>query len=265
MSFFAGYLLAGSVIFGSVLVMSRIVVAQDLAAAGAHATTATVSNLGFLGPPLMVAFFGDRAAGPLAMAIVAEVMVLLSAGSIIMGASRGDRRKAGSAAVVRAAVSNPVLAAIVLGAGLAAAGVMTPRPLDRLLAFLGAAAAPTALFALGGALAVQRVDRTTAFAATGLAAAKLVVYPALVWWVLGCLLRLAPFWVQSGVMIASLPSAASNFVVAERYQADAERVSAAIVLSTIASVGVVPFAAWLTQRIDTESLRAALGCLSGHA
>jgi predicted permease len=46
--------------------------------------------------------------------------------------------------------------------------------------------------------------------------------------------------VQSGVLIASLPSAGSNYVIAERYQADAERVSAAIVLSTVVSVVGVP-------------------------
>jgi predicted permease len=36
----------------------------------------------------MVAFFGSRSAGPLAMAILAEVMVLLSLGGAIMGSSR---------------------------------------------------------------------------------------------------------------------------------------------------------------------------------
>jgi hypothetical protein len=89
------------------------------------------------------------------------------------------------------------------------------------------------------------MDRATAFTATGVTVAKLIVYPALVGCVLAWLLRLAPFWVQSGVLIASLPSAGSNYVIAERYQADAERVSAAIVLSTVVSVVGVPFVAWL--------------------
>jgi malonate transporter and related proteins len=244
--FSGGYPIAGGASFALVFAVSRVFGGQRPAVAGAHATTATVSNLGFLGPPLMLAFFGERGAGPLAMAIVAEVMVLLSLGSIIMGTSRGAQPKVGSV-VLRGALSNPLIAAIVMGAGFAAAGVVVPRPLDRFLAFLGASAAPTALFALGGTLALQRIDRATALVATGITAAKLVVYPAVVWCVLGWLLRLAPFWVQSGVLIASLPSAGSNFVVAERYQADTERVSAAIVLSTIVSVGVVPFAAWLVM------------------
>jgi len=244
LAFYSGYLLAGSVIFGLVLLMSLAVGRHDLSAAGAHATAATVSNLGFLGSPVILTFFGERGAGPLTMSIVAEVMVLLSVGSIIMGASRSDHRRFRST-ILRGALLNPVLAAIVLGAGVAAAGLLVPKALDRFLIFFGAAAAPTALFALGGALAFQRLDRATAFTATGITVAKLIVYPALVWCVLAWLLRLAPFWVQSGVLIASLPSASSNYVIAERYQADAEQVSAAIVLSSVVSVVGVPVVAWL--------------------
>jgi len=165
-------------------------------------------------------------------------------GSIIMGASGSGHQRFRSA-ILRGALLNPVLAAIVLGAGVAAAGLPVPRALDRFLIFLGAAAAPTALFALGGALAFQRMNRATAFIATSVTVAKVIVYPALVWCALAWLLRLAPFWVQSGVLIASLPSAGSNYVVAERYQADAERVSAAIVVSTAVSVVGIPFVAWL--------------------
>ena len=60
--------------------LSRLLSHHAAATAAAHATTGTVSNLGFLGPPLVLAIFGARGAGPLAMAILAEVMVLLSVG-----------------------------------------------------------------------------------------------------------------------------------------------------------------------------------------
>jgi predicted permease len=245
-AFYGGYFISGSVIFGLTLLMSLALGRQDLSTAGAHATAASVSNLGFLGPPIMLAFFGERGAGPLTMSIVAAVMVLLSVGTILMGASHKGPQRFRSV-ILRGALLNPLLAAIVLGAGVAAGGLVIPGALDRFLIFLGAAAAPTALFALGGALAFQRIDRATASAATSVTVAKLVAYPALVWWVLGGLLGLAPFWVQSGVLLASLPSAGSNYVVAKRYQADAERVSAAIVLSTVVSVVEVPFVAWLLK------------------
>lgn len=243
-TFYGGYLASGSLVFALVFGLSYSLGRQTASTAGARATTASVSNLGFLGPPLMLALLGERSAGPLAMAILAEVMVLLSVGSAIMGASRGEGSNL-ARLVLRGAVLNPVVSAITLGAGIAAVGLRLPLPLDRFIGALGSSAGPTALFALGGALAQQRIDRTTALAAAGVTATKLIVYPALVWYVLAHLLHVDLFWIKAGVLLASLPSAGSNFVVAQRYEADTDRVSAGIVLSTTASALTFPIAAWL--------------------
>jgi malonate transporter and related proteins len=245
--FYAGYLASGLVVFVLVLGVSRLIAGSIVAAAGAHATTATVSNLGFLGPPLMLAFFGERGAGPLAMAILAEIMVLLSIGGVLMGAN-GDVRRGIGSQILRGTVFNPVVGAIVLGALLASTVLALPEPVARFLAFLGGAAGPTALFALGGALALQRLDRGTAFAACLISLVKLVVYPLFTWLVLGHVMTLERFWVQAGVLIACLPSAGNIYVLAQRYDADPHRVSASVLLSTLVSVVTFPCAAWFVLR-----------------
>ena len=245
LSFYGGYLLSGSVVFALAFALSRIVDRRTVAAAGARSTAATVSNLGFLGPPLMLTFFGERGAGPLAMAILAEIMVLLSVGAVIMSTARDGSRTGIGSLLLRGTVLNPVVMAILLGVALAATGTALPTPADRFLGFLGNAAGPTALFALGGALALQHIDRGTVVAAAGIATAKLLAYPALAWWVLGHLLHVEPFWVQSGVLMAALPTAGNVYVVAQRYRADADQVSAAVLLSTLASIATVPLAATL--------------------
>ena len=241
--FYTGYLASGAIIFVLVLGTSRVVAARDLSTA-AHATTATVSNLGFLGPPLMLAFFGERGAGPLAMAILAEVMVLLSVGSVLMGANGGPKRGIGSL-ILRGTMFNPIVVAIVLGAALAGTGLALPEAITRFLGFLGGAAGPAALFALGGALALQRLDRRTAVAACLITVAKLAVYPMVVWLILGRMMQLDAFWVNVGVLIACLPSAGNIYVLAQRYDTDPQQVSAAILLSTIVSVASFPCVAWL--------------------
>jgi malonate transporter len=246
-AFYGGYLASGGLLFAVVFGLSRILGGSGTAAAGAHATASTVSNLGFLGPPLVLAFLGERGAGPLAMAILAEIMVLLSVGTAFMSGSRDGGVGVGSA-VLRTTALNPVLVAIVLGAAVAATGASPPAPLDRVLGFLGGAAAPTALFALGGALALQRMDRATALSAAAITVAKLVACPLLAWFVLARVLRVEPFWVQAGVLLAALPPAGNVYVVAQRYAADADRISAAIVLSTTVSAVTVPVAAWLIMR-----------------
>lgn len=245
--FFAGYLASGCLMFGLVFVISHRLQRQDPPTAGARATTATVSNLGFLGPPIVLAFFGQHGAGPLAMAIVCEVMILMSLGAVIMAGAENGPSQAG-ALILRSIVYNPVVAAIGAGGILAASGIALPPPLNSFLAFLGASAAPTALFAVGGALATQRIDRMTGSTAAGVTLIKLVVYPLTVWFLLACVLRLEPFWIGTGVLMASLPSAGSNYVLAQRYAADAKRVSAGIVLSTIVSVVTVPWVGWLMVR-----------------
>lgn len=242
-AFYAGYLASGVAVFMVVLGVSRLSAVSTVAASGAYATTATVSNLGFLGPPLMLAFFGERGAGPLAMAILAEIMVLLSLGGLFMAANGDDKRGVGTQ-ILRGTVFNPVVAAIVVGAALAGVGLVLPEPVIRFLAFLGGAAGPTALFALGGALALQRLDRGTAVAACLISFVKLVVYPVFVWVVLSRVMALEPFWVHAGVLIACLPSAGNIYVLAQRYDADPHRVSAAILLSTFVSVVTFPWAAW---------------------
>jgi predicted permease len=230
--FYTGYLASGAIIFVLVLGSSRVVAARDLSTAAAHATTATVSNLGFLGPPLMLAFFGERGAGPLAMAILAEVMVLLSVGSVLMGANGGPKRGIGSL-ILRGTMFNPIVVAIVLGAALAGTGLALPEAITRFLGFLG------------GALALQRLDRRTAVAACMITVAKLAVYPMLVWLILGRMMQLDAFWVNVGVLIACLPSAGNIYVLAQRHDADPQQVSAAILLSTIVSVASFPCVAWL--------------------
>lgn len=244
--FYTGYLASGAIIFVLVLGTSRVVAARDLSSAAAHATTATVSNLGFLGPPLMLAFFGERGAGRLAMAILAEVMVLLSVGSVLMGANGGPKSGIGSL-ILRGTMFNPIVVAIVLGAALAGTGLALPEAITRFLGLLGGAAGPAALFALGGALALQRLDRRTAVAARLITVAKLAVYPMLVWLILGRMMQLDAFWVNVGVLITRLPSAGNIYVLAQRHDADPQQVSAAILLSRIVSVVSFPCVAWLAR------------------
>jgi malonate transporter and related proteins len=147
--------------------------------------------------------------------------------------------------MLRGTIFNPIVVAIVLAAVLAGTRLSLPEVITRFLGFLGGAAGPMALFVLGGALALQRLDRQTAVAAFLVTVAKLAVYPMFVWLILGRMMQLAAFWVNAGVLIACLPSAGNIYVLAQRYDADSQGVSAAILLSTIVSVVSLPCVAWL--------------------
>lgn len=81
--------------------------------------------------------------------------------------------------------------------------------------------------------------------ATGITVVKLALYPLTVWCLLTHILDVGLFWSSAGTLIATLPSASSNFALAQRYTDDAERISAGIVLTTLVSVVTVPLAGWL--------------------
>lgn len=241
--YYGGYLASGGLIFGFTFAISRLGARNLTPHAAAYATTASTGNQGFLGPPLLLAFIGERGAGPLAMAILAEVMVLLSIGGALMGKTAGNSTTWRRA--IESPLRNPIVVAVILGSLAAASGLSMATPLDRFLIFVGGAAGPTALFAVGGALALQRIDVTLLRDAATISAAKLIVYPVIVWLMLGHVLGMAPFWVHAGIITAALPSAGNTFVIAQRFGADPNRVSAAIVVSTILSVLTVPVSAWL--------------------
>jgi len=243
--FFAALLGAGLAVFLLAAVLTALVGRGGLAVAGAHAQAATGGNLAFLGVPLLLAVLGERATGPIAMAVFAEVGVLMPLGLACMGLGRGRQRGLGGlgGVLARATLLNPIVLGVAVGAALGLLGWRLPGPVDRLATFLGASAGPVALFALGGTLAAQRLGDGLG-PVLGIAALKLLAYPALAW----AFLRLAglgPEWISAGVLLASLPTAAYAFVFAQRFEAAPERVSAEILVSTLAGAVTFPVAAWL--------------------
>ena len=81
--------------------------------------------------------------------------------------------------------------------------------------------------------------------AFGITAAKLFIYPALVWFVLGSWLALDPFLVICGVLLAAMPTATNAYLLAQRQGVGAEEVSAAVLFTTIIAAIAFPATAWL--------------------
>lgn len=242
--YFVALLGAGLVVFavtGGLTAVAR----PGLRVVGAHAQAATNGNLGFLGVPLLLALLGERATGPLAMAILAEVGLLMPLGIVLMslGRERGGEPRHILRDVARATVGNPIVLGVCAGAAVGLSGARLPASVDRFLSFVGASAGPTALFALGGSLAGRRLGQHWGVVA-GIAAAKLAAYPALAWVFLRST-GLPPTWVAAGVLIAALPTAANVFVFAQRYDAVPERISSEILLSTLVGAATFPVVAWL--------------------
>lgn len=228
---------------GSVLVwMTGIAVARwrglPLAEAAMEAQCCMIGNTGFLGVPMLVVLLGARAAGPVLMVLTIDMLVFSTLITLIIYASRnGGLRLASLRPVLRGIVANPMILSMSAGLIWSQFQLPMPQPFDEFLMMLGAAATPGALFAIGASLADRQVQRLAA--SVWLSGAKLMLHPLAVG-VAAYLFAVEPF--AAGVMIAAaaLPVAGNVYILAQHFNVAQQRVSAAILLSTAASILTVP-------------------------
>jgi malonate transporter and related proteins len=110
-------------------------------------------------------------------------------------------------------------------------GLALPMVLEQTLSFIGGAAAPSALFALGASLSLRRIGGSLGPAAA-MVATKLFLHPMLAWLVFASLLELDPLWVNAGVIFAACPVGLNVYVFAQHYEVAIETASSAILIST---------------------------------
>ncbi len=245
-TFFAVIAGVGMLIYFSTRFVALRYGGLDAAHATSRAQASVGPNFAFLGVPLMIAFLGDRAAGPIAMGLLCDNAVIIATSMGILEVIRGGPGSVAAVAknLARGVVLNPFMLSIAAGMALSLAGIVPSGPFDRFLAFLGSAAPPAGVFALGLALSgwsLKGASRTI----VPLATLKLAVHPFLVWVVLGPVLGLDAFWQTAGVLYAALPTAANVFIIAERYASGSRPIAAVVLITTVLATFTYPLAVWL--------------------
>jgi hypothetical protein len=140
--------------------------------------------------------------------------------------------------IARKIVLHPFIIATAFGVVAAYLQLRPPLPVERLLEYLSAAAAPCALFAMGVTLALRPLKRVPTELGP-IALLKLIVHPLLCYVVLSWVGDFSPVWLFSAVLLAALPTATNVFVIAQQYHVWVERASASILLTTCISVATV--------------------------
>lgn len=243
--FFLAWSLAGVLVLLAVTLASRRMLGEGSRNSAFFGLAAAVSNSGFLGVPLIVALMGERAAAPVILSIVADLVVVASVGLLFAemeGATGRGWRQDLRDAVVRIAL-NPFVVSMLLGSAFSGFGWTLPSPLDGIVRLLADSAGPCALFAIG----VSLVGRDARLGSPKLALpviAKLVLHPLAVW---GAMRGFAieGLTARAALLTAALPSAGWVFIFATRYEADAGRISAVILLTTAIAFITFSGLAWL--------------------
>lgn len=229
------------------------------------ALVAAFPNTGFMGVPLLVALYGNRAAGTVIQTVTVDMLITTS---ICVALSRLGQAQDKSFVVaignaLKGVFSNPMPWAILAGMLASALQSELPAewlhelsphltPLQKAMTLLADSASPVALFTIGAVLArAQRQQQTQTanaankvkFASSGwmqalpVALIKLFLHPLLV--ALVALLArqwgfaINPFVLMVLISAAALPSASNVSLLAERFGADNGRIARIILLSTV--------------------------------
>jgi malonate transporter and related proteins len=197
----------------------------------------TFGNTVMLGLPISVMAFGQDATTLLALLIAVEATLLWIVATLHMEVVRRGRAMSFAAlgGVMRDLVTNPIILALVIGLLGRIAGLRLPHVPDQLLALLGQAGVPTALFALGMVLSTFKLggERPTLGA---IGVLKLVVMPAVAYGLAHHVFGLPPLVVAVLVLHCAMPVGANPFLFASRYDQSPATVSAAIVATTLVAV-----------------------------
>ncbi|MBB1247527.1 AEC family transporter [Rhizobium sp. G21] len=211
-----------------------------------QALAAAYGNIGYLGPGLALAAFGEQAALPLALIFAFENMAHFIAAPALMAFDGQEKRPALVLAkdVGRKIVTHPFIIATAAGFAAAATGFSAPTMLQTMIDNLALAAAPCALFAMGVTLALRPLKRVPQ-EIYALAPLKLALLPALMYLAMSATGDYPAIWVETAVLLAALPTATNVFVIAQQYGIWQERASAAVLITTVISVLSVSAALYL--------------------
>ncbi|WP_116597894.1 AEC family transporter [Primorskyibacter marinus] len=241
----AAYLWGTAFVYGIASVVGFLR-GQDVQTTAVEAQCACIGNTGFLGVPMLAVLLGQDAVGPIILVLSIDLIVFSSLIVILITGSRDGRMSLGILRTVGLGLlKNPMIVSMVLGLGWSSTGVALPAPVNDFLTILGAAATPGALFAIGASLATKSAERLSI--AVWISFCKLILHPAFV--AIGALFLfpVEPYKAAVVISAASLPVAGNVFILAQHYGVAPQRVSAAILISTAASILTVSAViAWVT-------------------
>ena len=229
--------------FLAVVVASRWLFATPLKTAALQGTSGSYGNVGYMGLPLAVAFFGPEAAVPAALVFCFDcaTQFIITAFLATLAHERNEDAHWGDVAIriAKQVFTHPFIIATALGVAASALAFQPPGALGTLLDMLMKAAGPTALFALGVTVGMRKFEGFGP-ELTLVAAMKVVIQPLLALLVVSLVPGLPALWLHVAVMMAALPTASNAFILASQYKTYVEGASTAVIVTTLASAFTIP-------------------------
>ncbi|MCJ8322264.1 MAG: AEC family transporter [Rhizobiales bacterium] len=211
-----------------------------------YAASSSFSNGGYMGVPLMVALLGDEAIIPATLVLTFDNILHFIIIPLIVGRNDEGSKFSRLMFGLKELIKNPFLIASILGILVSAIDFGTPDLIVSLTDQMGQAAIPTALFSLGLSLALSKFS-VLSLDKFLLIFMKLFIHPVLVAVVIISMGIFDPVWTASAIIMASLPTALSVYMMARQYGKDAETVSSITFFGTVVSIGTISLVIFLVD------------------
>lgn len=228
-----------------VFVLGRVVGARvfrlDGVAQSVFALGGIFSNNVLLGVPLAKAALGDAALPSIALVLVFNSLILWTLVTVsVEWARHGAVSLGGFGRTAKSVLTNPVVAAILLGTAFGLTGADLPGVIDAPLGMIAQSAAPTALIALGMGLAEHPV-REGWRESLAICALKLLAQPLAVW-LLAVALGVPRVETQAVVLLASLSVGVNVYLMSREFRTIEGPVATSLVMSTVLAAITTPLA-----------------------
>jgi len=248
--FIAGFSLAMIITYIVVIVISLWRTPKNQAIAAMRALNSTFGNTAFIGIPLLSIMFPNNKMALVAAAIASLLSVIMFAFALVsieLASKNKPNSKSAMWIMASALAKNPIVVGSLIGITLSAGHLELPASISLMLHQLGNTSSPCALFAIGMVLvkALRQQGGNKLFTASLVAelnainVLKLIVQPMIAFALLSSF-GVAQELIAMGVILAALPTAASVYLLGERYQVHANVSAQAILYGTLMTFFSLP-------------------------
>ena len=202
------------------------------------------SNTIFIGLPLCVALFGDKAIPSIMLYYMANTFLFWTVGVHDLAMDNGKNIPLISMQMVKSVLS-PALLGFLAGVSMVLLNLNLPAPIFRAFSILGAMMTPLAMIFIGFGMSRNdwskfKIDKELVFAVIG----RFVVCPFIVLAMLP-FMNLPPLMGRVFVIMSAMPAMANISIVSQHYGGDYQYAAMQVAVTTVAAVFVLPIYMWL--------------------
>jgi hypothetical protein len=223
-------------VFGFSVIMACLWRRHPLPEAGMFALNATYSNTVLMGIPLIQGAFGIGGLRILTLITAFHSLVMLSLTTVIVEIGRNQNVRPAEIVIktILAAVSNPIIMSVVAGVAWRFSGLNLPAPAEVTIRMLSSAASPCALFMMGATLASLELGPAL-IEILGVSIIKMFFMPLVVWGLTNFVFHLSPLQIAVSTVLAAMPTGASGFAMAKRYEIYVAHSAGTVLMTTVCS------------------------------